>query len=108
MMKVSSTTMSDTANTGPTKLWMVFRSQVIQPYRALPMMGSRKNLPKAITIPEIARITKAVALTQCAARSKQVNRSMRRPVGASCILIEPLPRKNSKMATRMMSSKPPP
>ena len=68
--KVKNTTTSDTTNMGPTKLCAVFSTQVSQPNSAPPMMGSRKNLPNAITMPEIARMENAVALTQCAARSK--------------------------------------
>ena len=89
-MKVKKTTTSETANSGPTKLWPVLSTQVIQPNRALPMMGSRKNLPKAMIRPEIARITNAAALTQWAARSKYVKRSILRPVSAPWTVSGPL------------------
>ncbi|CFV94855.1 Uncharacterised protein [Bordetella pertussis] len=49
-----------------------------------------------------------MALTQCAARSKYVKRSMRRPVSASRSFIGPLARKNSAIATSTISSRPPP
>src|SRR3989344_1326219 len=58
-----------------------------QPHSVAPMMGSRKNLPNAMTMPEMANAMNAKALDQCAARSKGVKRSMRRapvPSGCSC------------------------
>ena len=50
-------------------------------------MGNRKNLPNAITMPEMANAMNANALAQWAARSNGVKRSIRRgpvPSGCSC------------------------
>ena len=68
--KTRNTTTSDTTNSGPTKLCRFFSAYESQPNSVLPMTGSRKNLPKAITMPEIASATNAIAFVQCAARSK--------------------------------------
>ena len=74
---------SDTANTGPTKLCTFFSAYDSQPNSVGPSTGSRKNLPKAITMPEMASSTKAMALAQCAERSSGVKRSILRPVSTS-------------------------
>ena len=78
--KTRITTSSDTANSGPAKLWTFFSTKVSAPKTVCPTSGSRKNLPKAITMPDSASATKAAALTQCAARSSGVKRSIMRPV----------------------------
>jgi signal transduction histidine kinase len=62
--KVSSTITSDTANSGPTRLWAVLSSQVSEPNSVLPMIGRRRNLPKAMVRPDTASTTKAPALVQ--------------------------------------------
>jgi signal transduction histidine kinase len=62
--KVSSTISSDTANSGPTRLWAVLSSQVSEPNSVLPMIGRRRNLPKTMVRPDTASTTKAPALVQ--------------------------------------------
>ena len=51
-----------------------------QPNSVAPSTGSRKNLPKAITRPETARMQNVMALVQWAERSNGVNRSILRPL----------------------------
>ena len=84
------TTNSDTANTGPAKLCAFFKAKVSQPNRVAPITGKMKNLPKAITSPEMAKIQKVMALAQWAERSKGVKRSILRPVSAPCKSMLPL------------------
>jgi len=70
----------------------------------LPSTGSRKYLPQAITMPETASATKAMALAQWAARSKGVKRSIRRPVSGWWPPSGPLRQWNSASASAMIAS----
>ena len=90
LRKVKNTTVNDTANTGPAKLCAFLSKYVIQPNSVSPMMGCMKYLPKAMTMPEIAKITNAMALLQWAERSNGVKRSISTPVGLPCNMIMPL------------------
>ena len=72
---------NDTANTGPAKLCTFLSTYASQPNSVWPMTGRMTCWPKAMTSPDTTSRLNAMALAQCAARSKGVNRSSLRPVG---------------------------
>ena len=105
LIKVMMIKARDTANKGPTKLCTFLSKKVSQPNSVGPRMGSRKNLPRDMTMPDNANAQNANALDQCTARSKGVKRSIFAGSAEWSLPIGPLPKYRMATANRAMPRK---